>query len=56
MTGINPLTFWLSNVLWDGLIFLVSATAFVVALIALDEKDVFSSNGATGKWLVPLLP
>ena len=48
MTGVNPLTFWLSNILWDGLLFLLSAVAFVVSLTALDNKDMFTANGATG--------
>ena len=48
MTGVNPLTFWLSNILWDGLLFLLSAVAFVIALTGLDDKETFTTNGAPG--------
>ena len=53
MTGVSPVTFWFSNILWDGLIFLVSAAACVVALTSpLDENRVFTSGGAAGDLLL----
>ena len=48
MTGVNPLTFWLSNIHWDGLLFLLSAVAFVIDLTGLDDKETFTTNGAPG--------
>jgi hypothetical protein len=48
MTGVNPLTFWLSNILWDGLLFLIAAIAFILALTSLDKRESFTTNGAEG--------
>ena len=49
MTGVSPILFWSANIIWDGLLFLVSAIFFITALIALDDRLSFSSNGATGE-------
>ncbi len=48
MTGVNPVIFWASNLAWDGFLFLLSAALTTVILVALDEKDTFTSYGATG--------
>ena len=49
MTGVHPLTFWFANILWDGLLFVIAMSVFIIALIAMDQRESFSSNAAEGK-------
>ncbi len=55
MTGVHPLTFWFSNILWDGLLFIISAIAFILALTALDDRKSFTSNGAQGNGAIQII-
>ena len=48
MTGVHPLTFWFANILWDGLLFVIAMSVFIIVLIAMDQRESFSSNGAEG--------
>ena len=49
MTGINPATFWLTNLIWDFSIYLVSSTVMVVFLMAMDSNGTFTTSEAPGK-------
>lgn len=46
MTGLHPVTFWTSNLLWDLFLFLVPAVIMLVMIMVLDENETFLTNGA----------
>lgn len=48
MAGVHPVTFWLSNLLWDFLLFSAVAVVVVAVVVLMDERDLFKTNGA---WL-----
>jgi len=48
MTGVSPITFWLSNIFIDGILFGLSLAIATVVLLTLDGRESFTSNGATG--------
>ena len=48
MTGLSPLTFWITNLGWDFLIYLVSSSLMTVMLFAFDYDKTFSSFQAPG--------
>ncbi len=48
MTGVSPLTFWLSSLTWDGLMYLICIGVTTIFLLALDEKNTFSTHGSSG--------
>ena len=49
MTGLNPMTFWLTNLAWDFLIYLVSSALMVLFLMVLDYDHTFTSFQAPGR-------
>lgn len=49
MTGVDPATFWLANITWDLVIYVVSMAIMCAILFPLDSKDTFSSSGAPGQ-------
>ena len=45
MTGVNPVIFWLSNLVWDfGLFFLSSLLLFMIVSV-LDDTHTYTTNG-----------
>ena len=48
MTGLSPATFWLTNLAWDFLIYLVASFLMTAMLLALDYDKTFTSFQAPG--------
>lgn len=51
MTGVSPAIFWGSNLAWDISLLLISTLLTTICLVALDDKEAFTSHGALGKFL-----
>ena len=49
MTGVHPVTYWISNLAWDYLIYVVSTTLMLILLMAMDHEKTFTSFQAPGK-------
>merc|ERR1719192_2468977 len=52
MTGLHPATFWVSNLLWDLLLFLLSSLAMLGLILILDQHSTFLTYHA---WAALLL-
>ena len=52
MTGLHPATFWVSNLLWDLLLFLLSSLAMLGLILVLDQHSTFLTYHA---WAALLL-
>lgn len=48
MTGLHPVTYWISNLAWDYLIYLVSSALMLIVLMAMDHDKTFTSFQAPG--------
>ena len=48
MTGLNPATFWLTNLAWDYLIYFVASILMLAFLMGLDYEDTFTTFQAPG--------
>ena len=48
MTGLSPATFWLINLFWDFLIYIVSGLLMVGILMAMDYQSTFTTYQAPG--------
>ena len=48
MTGLHPVTYWISNLAWDYLIYLVSSALMLILLMAMDHDKTFTSFQAPG--------
>ncbi len=56
MTGLDPATFWLSNVICDYSVYIISIFLTILLLVLMDEMDYFTTNGCTGETtFTPLL-
>ena len=42
MAGVHPVTFWLANLIWDFLLYLVVLALVLVTLCLLDERSLFT--------------
>jgi multisubunit Na+/H+ antiporter MnhB subunit len=51
MTGISGATYWLSNFLFDFVIYLVSILIMLGILVGMDTANIFSGSEAIGKEL-----
>ena len=40
--------FWLANLVWDNLVYLVSGLLMFGCILALDDNQTFNDNGAPG--------
>ena len=49
MTGVNPIIFWLSNLVWDFGLFFLSALLLVMVVVLLDTTNTYTTNGKN-KW------
>ena len=49
MTGVHPMIFWSSNLLWDIGMLLISVFSTIIVLVALDSDSYFRTNGGAGK-------
>ena len=52
MTGLHPVTYWISNLAWDYLIYLFSSVMMLILLMAMDHEKTFTSFQAPGKFRV----
>ena len=52
MTGLNPATFWLTNLAWDFGIYLSSCILMITFLLALDYEDTFTTFQAPGRYYI----
>ena len=52
MTGLHPAIYWISNLAWDYLIYLVSSALMLILLMAMDHAKTFTSFQAPGKFRV----
>ena len=50
MTGLHPVTFWVTNLAWDFSIYLASSTLMIIFLMAFDYDKTFTSAQAPGKF------
>ena len=48
MAGVHPITFWLSNLLWDLMLFTCVSLVLSGVMYGLDERMILSTNGAAG--------
>ena len=48
MTGLHPAVFWVSNLVWDFLLYTISAFIMFGLILGLDEKETFLSHDAWG--------
>jgi len=55
MTGLHPGIFWLSNVLWDLKLYMVSAAIMFGLILGLDNNQTFLTCGAWGALLLILI-
>ena len=46
MAGVHPVTFWLSHLMWDYLIYMAVAAVVIVILVVTDTRDLFTTNDA----------
>ena len=44
MAGVRPFAFWLTNFIWDYLLYVLSAIVFLIVLVAADRRHIFSEN------------
>ena len=44
-TGVNPIIFWLSNLVWDFGLFFVSSLLLVMVILLLDTTHTYTANG-----------
>ena len=42
--------FWISNLLWDVLIYLISITAMYILILSADDNRTFNTYGAPGSF------
>ena len=50
MTGLHPVTFWITNLAWDFSIYLLSSALMIIFLMAFDYDKTFTSAQAPGKF------
>jgi len=55
MAGVNPVLFWLANLVWDNLVYLVSGLLMFGGILALDDNQTFNDNGAPGALLLVII-
>ena len=48
MTGLLPGVFWISNLLWDFMLYFISAFIMFSLILGLDDKETFLSHDAWG--------
>ena len=48
MAGVNPLVFWISNFVWDFIVYMVLATVLALILYLYDDRNTFHQNGGFG--------
>jgi len=48
MAGVNPLVFWISNFIWDFIVYMVLASMLALILYLFDERKTFHENGGFG--------
>ena len=48
MAGVNPVVFWVSNFVWDFIIYMVIATMLAIILYLFDERKTLHSNNGFG--------
>ena len=48
MAGVNPLVFWISNFIWDFIVYMVLASLLALILYLFDERKTFHENGGFG--------
>ena len=55
MTGLHPAVFWMSNLVWDFLLYSLSAFIMFGLILGLDEKETFLSHDAWGAQALVIL-
>ncbi|XP_023336664.1 retinal-specific ATP-binding cassette transporter [Eurytemora carolleeae] len=55
MAGLSPGLFWLSNLLWDVLLYLLSALVMFGLILAVDTNETLTNHGAPGAFLLILV-
>ena len=48
MAGVNPVVFWVSNFVWDFIVYMVIATMLAIILYLFDERKTLHSNNGFG--------
>lgn len=48
MTGVNPVIFWLSNLVWDFGIYFVASLLLLLVVTILDDTNTYTTNGGAG--------
>lgn len=48
MTGLHPGIFWLSNLLWDFLLYIVAMIIMMAIIFGLDQEQTFLAGEAAG--------
>ena len=44
MAGVNPVIFWISNFVWDFIVYMIIATILALILYLFDERKTLHSN------------
>ena len=52
MAGVNPFVFWITNFVWDFLIYIVIATVYLIIIYMFDTRLVFHVNGGFGALVI----
>ena len=55
MTGVNPLLFWFSNILWDFTLFLFSMALVLICMHVFSNNDTWTTHGSLGALALVLL-
>ena len=55
MTGVNPLLFWFSNIIWDFALFLVSMALVLICMYVFSNNDTWTTHGSLGALALVLL-
>ena len=55
MTGVNPIVFWLSNLVWDFGLFFLSSLLLLMVIVILDDTHTYTTNGAQGTLVLVMI-
>ena len=55
MAGVSPVVFWVTNFVWDFIIYLAIAMIYIIILYVFDTRLTFHSNGGLGAFVLIVL-